>query len=415
MKKIFLIGWKDVTLMFRDRAATILMLLAPFVLTLGLGAVSGGLSGSSSSISGIPVALVNQDDGELGTALVNVFHSADLTDLVIPEDYQDAALARQQVDDDLAAAAVIIPAGFTASMIPDAAGKTSQVAMIELYLNPTRPTGSGVIKAIVDQFISQVETGRIGGQIAISRMIQSGLIAPQDAIRLGMQLGRSQAQAAASSQWIILNSIVGGSAPQDFNVMAYMAPGMALMFLMFTVTYGGQRLLVEKIHGTLPRLLTAPVSSGQVLLGKMFGIFLTGCLQMLILILASTLLFRLDWGNPLPVLLLVMTAVAGAVGWGMIITALAKTPGQAGTIGMALMLTFGILGGSFFDISILPSWFQFASKITPNAWGLDGFTRLARGGGLPDILPSIGRLLGMGVILFGISLLLFKRRGIIQQ
>jgi ABC-2 type transport system permease protein len=287
--------------------------------------------------------------------------------------------------------------------------------MIELYLNPTRPTGSGVIKAIVDQFISQVETGRIGSQIAISRMIQSGLIAPQDAIRLGMQLGRSQAQAAASSQWILLNSIVEGSAPQDFNVMAYMAPGMALMFLMFTVTYGGQRLLVEKIHGTLPRLLTAPVSSGQVLLGKMFGVFLTGCLQMLILILASTLLFRIDWGNPLPVLLLVMTAVAGAVGWGMIITALAKTPGQAGTIGMALMLTFGILGGSFFDISILPSWFQFASKITPNAWGLDGFTRLARGGGLPDILPSIGGLLGMGVILFGISLLLFKRRGIIQQ
>ena len=41
MRKILLIGWKDVILAFRDRAALILMLAAPFVLTVGLGAVTG--------------------------------------------------------------------------------------------------------------------------------------------------------------------------------------------------------------------------------------------------------------------------------------------------------------------------------------------------------------------------------------
>ena len=39
MRKLFLIGLKDVKLAFRDRAALILMLLAPFLLTLGLGGI----------------------------------------------------------------------------------------------------------------------------------------------------------------------------------------------------------------------------------------------------------------------------------------------------------------------------------------------------------------------------------------
>ena len=48
MRKIFLIGFKDVRLAFRDPLALVLMLLAPFLLTLGLGFVTGSLSGGSS-------------------------------------------------------------------------------------------------------------------------------------------------------------------------------------------------------------------------------------------------------------------------------------------------------------------------------------------------------------------------------
>jgi len=85
MKKLFLIGLKDVRLAFRDRAALILMLLAPFLLTLGLGVVTGRFSGSSSSgISHIPVILVNQDGKQLGNALVTTFQSKDLNGLVDP-------------------------------------------------------------------------------------------------------------------------------------------------------------------------------------------------------------------------------------------------------------------------------------------------------------------------------------------
>ena len=48
MKKLFLIGIKDLKLIFRDRAALTFMLLAPFLLTIGMGFVTGRFSGNSS-------------------------------------------------------------------------------------------------------------------------------------------------------------------------------------------------------------------------------------------------------------------------------------------------------------------------------------------------------------------------------
>ncbi|MBN2677258.1 MAG: ABC transporter permease subunit, partial [Anaerolineaceae bacterium] len=57
---------------------------------------------------------------------------------------------------------------------------------------------------------------------------------------------------------------------------------------MYTATNAGRMILVEKRQGTLPRLLVSPTTGGQVLAGKMVGSYMTGALQMLILIAAST-------------------------------------------------------------------------------------------------------------------------------
>lgn len=417
MKKLLLIGWKDVTLAFRDRTALILMLLAPFLLTLGLGAVTGRFSGASSSgISHIPVVLVNQDGGSLGNALVTLFQSTDLGGLVDPTLSQDPASARQQVDANLADAALVIPQGFTDSIIP-AQGQTAPVptVQIELYTNPTTPTSVGVVKTILDDFLSQIEVGRVGGEVAVSQLVQSGRIQVQQAQAIGLEIGARQANASGQSTSIILNNTTSRGAAVPFDVLALLAPSMALMFLMYTVSYGGRTLLTERNQGTLPRLLVSPTTTIQVLGGKMIGIFLTGAAQMLILILGTTLLFHLQWGDPLAVVILVLAAVFAAASWGMLITALAKTPGQVSTIGLAIMLTFGILGGTFINTDNMPAWFQLVTKITPNAWGIDGFTTLAMGGGLPDIRTPILGLVCMGISIFAIAALLFNRRGLTER
>ena len=419
MKKLFLIGIKDLKLVFRDRAALTFMLLAPFLLTVGMGFVTGRFSGGSSGLSDIPVIVVNQDNEQLGDALADVFSSEELTDLMEPTASSDPEAARRLIDDDQAAAAVIIPEGFTRSIIP-AEGTTfnenyvePEPVKVEVYTNPSRPTSSGVVKAIVDEFISRVEEGRTSGMTSILQLAANGFITNGNAETEGPNL--FQNVDATDSTAIRLKTNTQGAEAIEFDILAYMAPGMALLFLMYTVSYGGRSILQERSQGTLPRLLISPTSNAQVLGGKVLGIFLTGVAQVGILILASTLFFRVQWGDPLGVAALILAAVLGATGWGMLITALARTPGQVATVGTALMLIFGILGGSFINLEQMPPLFRAISKITPNAWGLDGFTTLALGGNLNNLAEPITALLIMGIVLFGVSVLLFSRQGMVQK
>ena len=416
MKKTLLIGWKDVLLIFRDKAALILMLAAPLAMTFGMGLVTGRFTGSSSSaVSDIPVVVVNQDSGTLGNALVEVLQSADLADLLDTRVATDAAGARQQVDDDTVAAAIVIPAGFSDSIIPQTSAPTGPAVSISLFTNPTRPTSAGVVKALVEGFVHQIEVGRVGAQVIVSQLLREGLIQAQDASSLAAQVGASQATTARSSSSIELRSVASNGGAVKFDILAYMAPGMALLFLMYAVTAGGRALLTERAQGTLPRLLVTPTSTVQVLGGKALGIFLSGLAQMLIVVGSTALLFQLQWGSPLAVLLLVVAAVWAASGWGMLLTAVTSSPGQVSALGSAVMLTFGILGGSFISLDFMPGWFRTLAKITPNNWGVNGFATLANGGDLGAVRVNLIALLAMGALLFTVAVVILNRRGLMKR
>lgn len=421
MTKLLLIGIKDLKIMFRDRAALILILLAPFLLTLGMGFVTGRFSGdNSSSVLNIPIVIVNLDNDSLGNALVDIFNSDELADLVEPTSSGDPEAARLLVDEDEVAAAIIIPAGFTQSVIPQNENSApNEEVKIEFYSNPSRPTSAGIIKGIVDGFVARMDEMQLSGMTSVSQLIISGRISPQDAGRVGDEMGARLRQndegAADDATAITLNTSTTAGEDVEFDVLSFFAPGMALMFLMYTVSYGGRSILAEKSQGTLSRLLVSPTNTMQVLGGKVFGIFLTGAAQMLILIGASALLLQLKWGNPLGVVLLVLAAVFGATGWGMLITALARTPAQVGSVGSAVMLIFAMLGGSFFQIDNFPAAVQTLGRITPNAWAMDGFTTLALGGTLTTLSPPILALLTMGILLFLVSAVLFGKKNLAQK
>ena len=164
MKKVMNICWKDLALIFRDRAALIFMLLAPFLLTLGMGAVTGSFTGGSSSgVQDIPVVIVNQDEGGSGEQVVAVFEGQEK--LFNVTTLTDAAAARKKVEDDKAAAAVIIPAGFTESLTPG-----SVVVPVEVYSNPGSPISASVVRGVLTGVLNQMETIPASVVVAINQL-----------------------------------------------------------------------------------------------------------------------------------------------------------------------------------------------------------------------------------------------------
>lgn len=418
MRKLLLIAIKDLKIALRDRASVIFMLLAPFVLTIGLGLVTGSFSSSSGSgIQDIAVVVVNDDGGSLGNALVEMLESDDLADLLEPQLVEDVKAAYTLVDEDKATAAIYIPEGFTASIIPTEGellfDKTVQV---ELYGNPTNPTKLGVIETILERFMIEVENNSVENHVAFEMLLENSIMDPSQINSMAQTIGMDQTKNTETlSSTITLDRVTAAGKEVEFNLLAILAPGMALMFLMYTVTFGARTLLVEQVAGTLPRLLISPTASIQVLAGKVLGIFLTGVTQMLVLVLGSSLLFKLNWGDPLAVFVLILAAVLASTSWGILLASLLKTPGQISNIGSALMLIFGILSGGFFSISAMPAWVQLLSRVSPNRWGLDGFTTLAMGGNLIAILGPVLALIIMAISLFMVAVMFFKKRGIGRQ
>ncbi len=421
MKKILSIGWKDLITLFQDRGALILMLGAPFVLTLGLGLVTGAFSDSNSGtgLADIPVVLVNLDEGEMGAALVELFNSAELADLIEPVTAVSPTTARDQVNNNQMAAAVIIPADFSTSIIPNqTTGRLADPIPIEIYANPARPISAGIIQTFVDNFINQVETGMLSVNVTMSQLIASGNLSTQnqtDLMAAGNEIGArlfEQTQ-AESNELIKVEQDTETAVNDDFNLLAYLAPAMAVLFLMYTVTQGARSILTERDAGTLARLLITPTSSSQVLGGKVVGIFLSGFAQVAILIVACSLLFGLQWGYPLGVLLLIIAVSAAATGWGILLAAIADKPHQINSIGTSLMLVFGVVGGSFFQVASSGP-LAWLSKITPNAWAIEGFATLGNGGSLVDILPALIALTCMAILLFISAVIIFQRRSHLQ-
>jgi ABC-2 type transport system permease protein len=417
MLKTFLIGLKDLKIAFRDRAAIIFMLLTPFLLTIGMGLVTGRFSSNDNSGAlNIPIVIVNLDNDSLGDALVEVFSSEELADLLETTTSQDAEAARLLVDEDEITAAIIIPEGFTQNIFSENINQ-SETIQVEFYANPSRPTSAGIVRTILDGFMARVDEMRVGAITSVAQLIFSGRISPEQANAVGEEMGaRFENTPTDNDETLItLNTSTNQTETNEVDTLAYIAPGMALMFLMYTVSYGGRSILAEKSGGTLTRLLVTPTNSMQILGGKVFGIFLTGAAQMFILIGATTLLFQLQWGDMLGVVLLVLAAVFGATGWGLFITAFASSPNQVGSVGSAVMLIFSILGGSFIKVDNLPAFVKTLSKITPNAWALDGFTELAFGGNIASLTTPLLALLTMGILLFLVSAFLFGRKNLVQK
>jgi ABC-2 type transport system permease protein len=147
-----------------------------------------------------------------------------------------------------------------------------------------------------------------------------------------------------------------------------------------------------------------------VLLGASIAGFALGLTSMAVLVAATTLLVHATWGPPVLVGILVLAAVAAAMGLSMVVATMARTPQQAGGLNAIVAMSLAAIGGVFIPLSQMPAAVVAVSQITPHAWFLRAIDTLADpAAGLVDIAPSVIVLVAMGVVLGSIGLLRSRR------
>jgi ABC-2 type transport system permease protein len=188
----------------------------------------------------------------------------------------------------------------------------------------------------------------------------------------------------------------------------YLAAGMSVFFLFFTVAFGVSGLLEERKVGTMDRLLAAPINPWSIVLGKAITSFVLGISSMTVLIVASSVLLGAEWGNPLGVAMLVLTVVFAAMGILAVVAATARTQAQAENFQAIISLVLAFLGGTFFSVSQVGGWLETLSLITPHAWFLRGLGDL-QAGDISAVYLPVGALLLFGVVTIAIALPFLRR------
>jgi ABC-2 type transport system permease protein len=417
--KIWTIAWKDTLIRFRDRNALILMLLAPLVLSAIIGFAFGGFITGSDPVpfDAIPVLVVNEDAGAQGDQFLEILTSENLADLLDVTETNDLATAREQVQAGEARAAIYIPASFSEAVEGSGAstGSEQAVSLIQFYADPGSTITPNIVRGVVTQIVNGFNTAAISVDVTVNQLTEQATTLGPALAGLGPVLNNElESQIGPNQRSLTLNDVAVGEqeATSDFNPFAFFAPSMGILFLMFTMVDGTRSILDEQQGGTLNRLVSTPTSHIEILLGKIGGVFLTGALQFIVFVIASSLIFNLSWGSsPLGLALMVLVVVLAFTSLGALIAAFARDANQANIIGSVITLVFAALGGNFVPATNFPPFLEQLSKISINRWALDGFSDLTLLGlGLSDILLEAGVLLGLSVVLIGLALWQFQRR-----
>ncbi|MFP4384619.1 MAG: ABC transporter permease [Spirochaetia bacterium] len=395
--RIFFIALKDLRIFLSSKATLILALGAPFLLTLGMGFIGGAFSSNEpgSGGGGVRLGFIDLDDS---AATRGFFQGLlDAEGFLQVSRYETITDAQNAIEEETIDAAILIPEGFTNAVLEGDPEKT-----VTVFTDPGKEISADIAVSIGRNFTSRLKAASAGLRETAGWLRREQDISPAGAFQKASEI---IPQVMGTGSGTVSRSQTESG--ETFNMLEYFAPGFAVLFLLLTVTAGTRSILDERREGTLARMRTAPVRWGAILSGKMAGVFITGFFQVSVILAATSLLFGLQWGPVTGALLLTAATSFACAGWGMIIAALAKTPAQVSGVGTSIMLIFGIMGGTFISVESFPSVLRAFSRITPNFWAIRGFTSLASGAEVSDILLNIGVLGLTGLVLLGISGVLF--------
>jgi ABC-2 type transport system permease protein len=416
INQIFALTWKDLKLFFKDTRAMALIFLQPFLFIVIMSYALAGLYGSG----GKPLQMlaVNEDGGKEAENVIKGLSG--LKGFSVQTAWEGAPLTRVKAEELITkgtrSLAVIFPPEFSSVLEQLPTKEDRPTAKVLLMVDPA--TSSAVTDPVLGTLQGLVE------RAAFTAMMPRGIDYLFDHYNMtDMQVGRNDFKKKAEDS--ISGGLLGGEektvtvekvTPRAMKVAKFPdsfqqnVPGYTIYGVFWIASLLAASILREKREGTFTRLMAAPVSKAVVLTGKLIPYYLINILQIVIMLGASALLFRMSFGHSVAGLAVTsLVLAASATGLGVFISAFARTEAQATSLTVLLLLTLSSLGGCFVPRFIMPHALKVIGLITPHAWALDAFQDLiVRGYDLTEVIPKICVLAGFAVLFFVIGVGRFR-------
>ena len=405
----FYIAIKDLRGALRSRFFIGVAVFVPLLVTvLFFFAFGGGRESKGPGMAPVRTVVVNEDAGQLqlGRLVTSMLSSPQLRDIVRCTEMGDTVVARRALVRQQADVAVIIPAGFSAAVL-DSTGRAEVVVLAD----PVKTIGPAVVQAVLQRLLDGLSGSKILLSTYRSAARAAGVAPDSRAIAGLMQQYQEEAQGGGAAV-----SVRAPGAGEDMSamfrrMMASIFSGLMVFFAFYTGAYTALSLVREHEDGTLARLFTVPVGRARILGGKMLSVVGTVAIQAVVLVVASTLLFGLRWGQAGSSALALVGTVAASSGFGVMLAALIKNTRQGGPVLGGGLSVAGMLGGLFTQaVPNMPAALSKVALVLPQGWVIRGWNMSIAGRSMSDMLVPFGVIMLWGAVCFAIGVLVFRRR-----
>lgn len=385
MHNAFVIARKDLRQRLRDRSAIVLGLVAPLLIA---ALMSLAFNGTESFH--FTMGVVDADHGPVASGILEALDSSELRQIVTTKSLPDKAAAVGAVRDKAVDAALVIPAGFSA------ATEGGHPLPLTTVTSVNNTVAGEITASIASSFVAQLNADRLSVATALAAGAPSDQSARLESLAAGLSIPEQAVQRPLGAH--------------QLKTISYYSPGMAIFFLLFTISFTARSFFVDRTEGMIERIRAAPVRPFEILAGKALSVFVYGAASLATVAVITSVAFGANWGDPAAAVLLGTAMVVSVVCITALVMTLANTQRQAEGVSSILVFGLALLGGNFIFLSSAPPIMTTLSLFTPNGWAMRGFTDLSTiGGGLGTVTEPVLAILAFSVVAGSLAALRARR------
>lgn len=398
LKKIFYIVLHSLKIVFRDRGTLIWLILMPIIWTTLIGTMSTPRSGNEK----IPVGFFNRDKGIYGEIFKSTLEKEKGIEII---GESDKANMKDRVKKPELFVGLLIPENFSENLMN---GRSTTIEILK-----SEKSFSYFLDELITKTANRISIDALSANFTLEKLRERKIIPDEQEEGIWRKIFQKADASFDPTPPIRVEYNILSVEKRDESIpigMNASSPGFAVMFVMMGVLFAAVAMIEERHNKTLARLLTTPTRKFSIISGKMFGFFLIGFIQFMILIIFGQFILRVNWGNsPIGVLLLTISYVLSVTGIGTLLSVFVRTSAQAGAFAVLISIVTSMFGGAWWPIEIVPKFMQNVARFTPQYWAINGFNKIiTRGFGTMAILPNFYVLIIFSIVTLFFAVMLFK-------
>jgi ABC-2 type transport system permease protein len=198
----------------------------------------------------------------------------------------------------------------------------------------------------------------------------------------------------------------------NLDYITFMVPGILVMLVsMIGLFLSGMNIVRERELGTIEQLNVTPISKSQFMIGKLVPFWIIGMIDLAIGLILARYAFQIPFlGSVLTIMVIAGIYLVLVQSIGLLISTVSGTQQQAMFIAWFIMVIFLLMGGLFTAIESMPYWAQQLTLANPVAYFINIMRLvLLKGAGWAEVYKDVLILLGMIIILLGVSINRYKK------